>query len=89
MINSHSLGEQHDATFRGTVCYGGIATNDSPARTVVNNHAAALCDHARQCKFRHQKRAFQIDVNLQVPLFFGTVKRCMRIENASVVEKDV
>ncbi len=42
-----------------------------------------------QGELRHQERAFQVDVNLQVPFFLAAIERGVGIENAGVVEENV
>src|SRR5882762_6840647 len=66
-----------------------IATDNSPARAVVDDHSLALRDHRGQRKLGHQERAFQVDVNLLVPLAFGTLDGGLRIEDTGVVEEDI
>src|SRR5206468_9378978 len=89
VINGHRLGEQHDTTFRGAVSHSRVAAHYTPTGTVVDNHSAALRDHAWQSLFRHQESTFQVDVDLQIPFFFGAVERRVGIEDASIVEKNV
>src|SRR4029077_12705754 len=81
--------KQHDSAFRGAVGNGCVAAYDAPSRTVVDDHAAALGDHRRQGELRHQERAFQVDVNLQVPFFLAAIECGVGVENAGVVEEDI
>src|SRR5215471_10978737 len=66
-----------------------ISADDAPSGGVVDDDAATLRDHGGQNEFRHQEGAFEVDVDLLVPLFFGTFEGCLRIEDAGVVEENV
>src|SRR5207244_1817149 len=66
-----------------------ITANNSPASTVVDDHATVPLDHVRQDRFRHQERAFQVDVDLFIPLFFRAIERSVRIKDTCIVEQNV
>src|SRR6266849_3130631 len=89
VINSHGFGQQHDAAFRSAIRDGLVAAHQSPSGTVVDDHSSSLRDHWSKRVFRHQERAFQIDVNLQVPFFFRAFERSLREKDAGVVKQNV
>src|SRR5215471_3698389 len=66
-----------------------ISADDAPSRGVVDDDAATLGDHRGQDELRHQEGAFEIDVNLLIPLFFRALESRLRIVDAGVVEENV
>src|SRR5690348_15993073 len=66
-----------------------IAAHDSPPGSVVDDHSFLLRDQNGQRKLRHQKYAFEIDMDLLVPFFLRAFDRCLWIENSRVVKEDV
>ena len=46
-------------------------------------------NHAGQRVLRHQECAFEVDVDLLVPLLFGALESVVRIENTGIIEEDV
>ena len=89
MIDRHGLGEQHDTAFGSTIGDSCISTGYSPTRAVIDDDTFALRDHAGQSEFRHEERALQIYVDLQVPLFLAAIKGGVRVEHTGVVEQNV
>src|SRR6266404_874633 len=89
VINRHRFGEQNDSALRGAIRHRFVATDDTPARTVVDDHSATLDDHRTERKLRHQERSLQVDVNLQVPFFFGAFQNRLRKEDSRIVKQNI
>jgi hypothetical protein len=89
VVDRHGLGQQHNTALGGAVGDRPVTPHDTPAGTVVDDHAPALRDHGGQRGLRHQEGAFQVDINLLVPFFLGALERVVRVEDAGVVEEDV
>ena len=55
----------------------------------MNNDAAGALNHVPKRGLGHQERAFQVDVELQVPLLFGAIDCGMGIKDAGIVEQNI
>ena len=89
MVDRHRFGQQHHAALRRAIGNRRIPASDAPSGTIIDNDSPTLLNHSGQGRLRHQKRSLQINIHLQVPLFFGAVEDSVGKENASVVEENI